>query len=300
MMPLTYQAFGARCATCQIDRIEGGLTSLGAVEGDNPDFIYANDSGWYEDAIRAKGIYPNAKLILNVLDICEHCFPNVDLSKLYRQLKQADAITVISPYVQSQIHRYLGLYSHVIWNPIKPVSPTKRLKGEKPYPQFKAAMIGRLNDSGKRSSLGIQALRHAGFNETEVAMIGPEFPGWGARMNIVSDEVLNDILNSVDFVVIPSLFEGLCLPLAESLVCGAIPIVCHDLTTLPDFDLPRYWGCYPSAYSMAYRMKYLINHPEILAKEKELALQIGERLGEKMSGKAVAQNIINIYNRLIA
>ena len=299
MMPLTFKVLGSMRFTDQAPRIVAGLESLDAIAApQNPDLIYSNDSGGYDEAIALKKATPSAKLILNVLDICEPCMPNVDMMKLYGQLSQADAVTVISPYVQSQLHRYFGLASYVIWNPIKDVTPAKRLSGVKPYPQFKAMMVGRLSDSGKRAALGIQGLIHAGFNEHEVAMVGSEFPSWGTRMGVITDDALNDLYNSVDYVVFPSLFEGLGLPLAESLVCGAVPVFCHDLSTLPDFNLPRSWACYPSVYSIASRLKSLQANPEYREKERELALQIGEGIVEKLSGKAVAQNIVNVYRKL--
>lgn len=303
---ITYKAYGSMGFTCQLPRIIDGFATLGAElhppvsDMSSPDFTYANDSGGYADAIATKKARPSTKLILNVLDICEPCMPNVDLPKLYAQLREADIVTTISPYVQSQLHRYFGLSSFVIWNPIKSVNSTKRLAGEKPYPQFKAAMIGRLNDPGKRAGLGIQALIHAGYNESEVAMIGNEYPNWGARQGIVSNDVLNDILNSVDFVLMPSAFEGLGLPALEGMVCGAIPIICHDLTTFHDIGYPQHWGCYPSVFSLTSRLRSFQNNSAYLEAERTMALQIGNKIAETLSGQAVASNIIEIYKKLIS
>lgn len=307
----TFAAYGAMGQTCQLPRILAGFETIGIENVTNPvtssrppakpDFIYANDSGGYEEAIDLKTLFPESKLILNVLDICEHCLPNLDLGRLETQLRAADAITAISPYVQSQLVRYFGLESTVIWNPIKDISPTQRLAGIKHYPQFKAMMVGRLGDIGKRGSLGIQSLILAGFNESEVAMVGSEYPGWGTRMGVVSDEVLNDLYNSVDYVVIGSLFEGLCLPLAETLVCGAIPILCSDLTTFPDFvslGLPRHWGCYPTPHSIAYWLRRLQSDATLRAREKAQSLWVGENVAAVMNGRAVVFNIANVYRSL--
>lgn len=308
MMPITFTPFGYTGANGQLNRIIPALEGLGLIQApQNADFIYSNDSGGYDAAIAAKLANPRAKLILNVLDICEHCLPNFDLGKLETQLRQADAITVISPYVQSQLMRYFSLASTVIWNPIKDVNSFTRVKARHgrastPYPQFKAMMVGRLRDIGKRGSLGIQALILAGFNETEVAMVGSEYPGWGTNMGVVSDEVLNDLYNSVDYVIVPSLFEGLCLPLAEALVCGALPILCSDLTTLPDFTLlglPNHWTCYPTPHSMAHWLRRLRNDPALLETERAKTWGIGDRIETVMSAKAVAQRIAAIYGKLM-
>lgn len=294
-------ARGALGFTCQLPRIIRALESLGVrAYSDTPSFIYANDSGSYDEVIAEKGKHPSSKLILNVLDICEHCLPNLDLGKLEMQLRAADAVTAISPYVQSQLMRYFGLESTVIWNPIKDVSPAKRLRGERPYPQFRAMMVGRLQDSQKRASLGIQGLILAGFNEAEVAMVGGEYPGWGTRMGVVSDEVLNDLYNSVDYVIVPSLFEGLGLPIAESLVCGAIPIVCSDLTTFADLKLARCWGCYPVPHSIAHRLRRLTNDSLYRSTSSIMAYGVGTILAQKLSGRAVASNIVSVYQRLLS
>lgn len=304
----TFAAYGAMGQTCQLPRILAGFETIGIENVTNPvtssrppakpDFIYANDSGGYEEAIDLKTLFPESKLILNVLDICEHCLPNLDLGRLETQLRAADAITAISPYVQSQLMRYFGLESTVIWNPIKDVSPTQRLAGIKHYPQFRAAMIGRLQDPGKRASLGIQSLILAGFNESEVAMVGSEYPGWGTRMGVVSDEVLNDLYNSVDYVVVTSAFEGLGLPIVEALVCGAIPIVCSDLTTFRDLELKREWGCYPVPHSIAHRLRRLQNSSFLRGWDHRCAALLGNRLAAKMGAHSVAHNIVNVYRSL--
>ena len=59
------------------DLIKQGFQQLGhKISNDDPDLIYSNDPTGYQDAIFLKQKYPNAYLILNVLDIPWH-FPNI-------------------------------------------------------------------------------------------------------------------------------------------------------------------------------------------------------------------------------
>ena len=69
----------------QISRINCGFQELEhiLVEDEDCDFIFCNDSSEYNLAIEYKNKYPNAKLILNVLDIPPHCLDikKYDISK---------------------------------------------------------------------------------------------------------------------------------------------------------------------------------------------------------------------------
>jgi glycosyltransferase involved in cell wall biosynthesis len=78
-------------------------------------------------------------------------------------------------------------------------------------------------------------LIRAGFDESEVAMVGPEFPGWGVNCGTVSDEKLNDLYNSVDYVVSMAVNEGIGLVPIEGAICGAIPIISPRLSTYNEF-----------------------------------------------------------------
>ena len=294
--PVTHMCFGARGPTTQLARIEAGLIAAGSQETNSghPSFVYANDESHWQAAIDYHDlICPEAKLILNVLDLPEHN-AGFDSSSLLPRLARAHAVTSISYYVQSQVQRILNLYSHVIYNPVMPVNPNKRLMGERPYPQFRAMMVGRVRDPGKRGVLAVQAMILAGMEESEVAVVGSEPIGWGTYLGIVSESVLNDLYNSVDFVMVTSGFEGLGLPIVESMIAGAIPIVCHDLTTFPELCPPR-WGCYPNPQSVAHRLRRLIDEPALLAEDREYALKRGEGFREQLSGRAVAGRILEAH-----
>ncbi len=98
----------------QISRIEEGLLSLEhQITSDDPEIIYCNDSTVYSEGESLKNLYPNSKLIFNVLDIPPHCldYGKFNLSKyayihnpygrtfnineLKRNLSKADIVTCI-------------------------------------------------------------------------------------------------------------------------------------------------------------------------------------------------------------
>jgi len=308
--PIAVYALGGESPLSQIARIREGLAAQpGVVLTDHPakaDLIYANDAGTHEAALCAGLRRPRATVMLNVLDIPEQLIPpagDYTLDKLHTMLKrleQADIVTAISPFVQSQLLRYTNSRSHVIWNPIKDVSPAKRLNGDRPYPQFRALMAGRCRDRNKRfDSIGIPALIMAGFEEREVAVVGGEYPGWGTDLGIVSDATLNDLYNSVDFVIQPTALAGLELAPLEGMICGALPIICYDMSTFGDLPYPRHWGCYPSATSVAFRLRMLSDNPVIMEHDRQYAIEAGRGLSETLSKNAVAARIIELYRKMV-
>lgn len=312
--PFTVLALGGISPLSQILRIREGLSLVPGVTltdhfGD-ADLVYCNDAGTYGEALEAKEdgrFKEGARLVFNVLDVPEMLFAPLGdythekLLHLRDCLNQADAVTSISPFVQSQLHRLLAIQSTVIWQPIKDVSPVKRLAGEKPFP-YRVLMVGRTRDKNKRiNSIGIPALIMAGFEPEEVAVCGGEYPGWGADMGVVSDEILNDLYNSVDFVIHPSALEGLGLAPLEGMVCGAIPILTYDTSTFSDIaHFPQYWGCYPSATSVAYRLRALMDNPGMVMAEREYCLEKSKAIIYQFNKMRIVQNIVDVYSKLVS
>jgi glycosyltransferase involved in cell wall biosynthesis len=290
---------GSRGVSCQLDRIDEGLLANNCQfvnDFTKADLIYSNNynENWqlYIDAKR-KGSFAGC-LIFNVLDIPSWNFPHsFDLKDLYDKLIQADYVTTISQYVYWQLIRYYKLSSHVIYNPIQDVTNELRLKGEKPYPH-KAMLIGRLRDPSKRVSLAINALMLAGYKQEEVAVVGSENIGWGSYLGVLSGEELHKLYNSVDYVCMPSLGEGLGLPGVEALASGAIPVVCSDLTTFREFYSP-FLGNYPNYHDIAFfigrgRQYYIDNFGKEIDSMRENVLT-------RLTKDKVAQKIIYLYSQ---
>lgn len=287
---------GARQNTAQINRIDKGFKELGHELTQNvfeADLIYSNNqNGFWGQIIKEKwnsNLKSGARIIFNVLDIPEWNFPNYNLQELYNQLIEADKITCISQYVQSKLLNYFRLESTVIYNPIKEINNEQRKAGIKKYPQYKALMLGRLCDPSKRAKLAIESLLLAGIKEGEVAVIGSEPIGWGRYLGVVRDDVLNDLYNSVDFVMMTSLGEGMGLPALEAIMAGAMPIICHDLTTFNEF-FPKWLGNYPSPYAIAFFIKN---------NKQKVEEHLRKQIVEKFHFKKIARNILNVYDNLI-
>lgn len=305
--PTLVWASGGESPLSQIDRIRQGLAAQPNViltdKIEEADLVYVNNPP-YDNVLRAQ-LKPGAKTVFTLLDLPLHLLPPEGdftfekMGVLCAQLGQADAITTISQYVQSQVQQYLGLPSTVIYNPVKDVSPRKRLQGEKPYP-YRVLLAGRVNDPNKRQrTIGIPALVMAGFNESEVAVVGGEYPGWGTNLGLVSDEVLNDLYNSVDYVMFPSLVEGLGLPPLEGMICGAVPIICHDLTVASELPYPRHWWCYPSSVAVSYHLHLRSKHLQVLEADRQHCLTMSEGLADDLGKNAVARRIMNVYYKLV-
>lgn len=287
---------GSRHFGGQINRIDKGFIENGHELTNNiieADLIYSNNKSdtWkniinFKEQGKIKG-----KIILNVLDIPEWIFPHYNLDELKIMLQHADHVTCISKFVQNQLLKYLNIKSSVIYNPAKNIFYT-----EKREYNYKALMVGRLNDPSKRANLAIQSLILANIKSEEVAVVGSENPGFGNYLGIVSDEELNKLYNSVDFVLMTSQGEGLGLPALEATLCGTIPIVCFDLSTFNEF-FPKEWGNYPNPYSIAFYLQKLINNPVLLKQEKDKSFKIGKEVYTKINYFYVAKKILDIFEK---
>jgi len=154
-------------------------------------------------------------------------------------------------------------------------------------------LVGRVNDPFKRGFLAIQSLVMAGFHENEVVTVGSENPNWGTYLGIVNDTLLNDLYNSVDFVMMCSSFEGLGLPGLESMAAGAIPVVCHDLTTVAEF-YPPHMRNYPSPQCLSLFLRKRLDNPEILQAEHDYLMN--SVFTYQFKKEQIAKNILDVYN----
>ena len=73
------------------------------------------------------------------------------------------------------------------------------------------------------------------FEETLAAANAPGSRGRVVLTGPLADPDLAVLLKSAAMVVIPSLYEGFCLPLLESMACG-VPTVCSDASCLPEIS----------------------------------------------------------------
>lgn len=261
-------------------------------------FVFGGNP-WYDeiwDDYQRRG--KTKPLILNVLDIPTHC-DDFDYDKMIARLAIADRVTCISQFVKGQLRDMFGIDANVIYYPMKPVFKTNEVK----YPNAKVFMGGRLNDKNKNAGAAISALVRAGYEESQVAIVGPENPRYGVYHGIVSDDKLNDLYNSVDYAMMLSVVEGIGLVSCEAACAGAIPIVAPHLTTFNEFwagsPMGPFYHTFTSIDKIAQFMINMNNHPDEKTAMKAAMLEYGNRVLRPLFDKtAVAARIIDVYHSI--
>lgn len=283
------KTFGWRNNTLdQISRIDNGLQSIGCkIVNENPDIIYSNND-MYDDILA----YANEQekkpfIILNVLDL-QIGNPSYDLNKVENQLKQADLITCISQTVQEQIFNSINLKAHIIYNPVKDIFYNEEIKKTIPF-----LYVGRANDVRKRFSLIKDTFIHYPEFIENLIICGSENPNFGKYIGIISDDQLNILYNSSKFLLFPSKFEGLGLPMVEAMIAGCIPITCDDNPTAIEF-CPKEFICQPNPESFIQKM---IEINKNYLYYQNICLEYGKKYKEIMNKETIAKNIISLYNQ---
>ena len=268
--------------------IKEGFTKLGhEISDENPELIYANDPRGYKEAIQIKKKNKEAPLIFNLLDILWH-MPNIQQQTklLVNQfLNQADFVSVISLKVKKDLSQFFNKKIHIIYNPIKDVYYDEKILKNNMF-----LFVGRANDPIKRFDLVRDTLIKIKDGIKKIKVCGAENPNFGNYLGYVSDEELNNLYNSTQFVLLPSKAEGIGLPMIESMICGALPITCSDNETAKEF-LPRDFICAPDPKSILEHIKKLENE---YANKRNLAFEFGKRYKEKFNKSSIAKNILNI------
>ena len=286
-MDFTIKTFGWRNQTLdQISRIDQGLKAVGCsfVE-ESPDIVYSNND-MYDDILNySKNQKKKPFIILNVLDL-QIGNQTYNLNKVKEQLSQADAITCISRTVQEQIKNELNLNSTVIYNPTKDVAHDPKIAKSMPF-----LYVGRANDPRKRFSLIKESFKNYQELHKGLMICGSEDPKFGVYAGILSDEDLNLAYNTFKFLLLPSSFEGLGLPMIEAMIAGSIPITCRDNLTAVEL-CPQEFICDPDPKSF---MAKLIEVNEDYTKFQKISLQYAEKYKLLMNKVTVAQSIVNIY-----
>ena len=275
---------------CQIPRIKEGMEALGHVlSEESPDLIYSNDPVGYEKALFLKKKYSKAYLMLNFLDVPWHK-PNIQKqteSLVKNYFLKADAITTISFKVKKDISKFYNKKIHVIYNPIKDVYFDENIKKNNIF-----LYVGRASDYVKRFNLVRESLLKVKDGEKNIKICGSENPNVGDYLGIVKDQDLNELYNSSKYILLPSVAEGIGLPMIEGMICGAIPITCSDNLTAKEFS-PLDFICKPDAQSIVNKIEELNKDYDY---KRELALKFGEKYKIQFDKRTIAKNIIEIFN----
>jgi len=290
-------------ALCQISALREGFTALGhqhTPDYNDPDvaFVFVGNPDYspYLELTKTK------KVIFNVLDIPFHCEDLHEIIARFRaQLPCAARVTAISQTVANQVQEICGVKAETIYYPSKPVFYT----GMKKYQGLRALLVGRVQDPNKNARIAVAALIRAGFEEHEVGVVGPEPLGYGRYFGVVTDEVLNDLYNSVDYVLMLSHIEGIGLSAPEGAMAGAIPIVLSSLTTFEEFWLHSPLGFqYQTLRSVDAVAKLLVDieqNPEWKAQLKQdFRVYADKEFRPKFDKVEVAKRIVDVYLSIVS
>lgn len=244
-----------------------------------PDIIYANDSGFFDQAISLKEKYKKSILILNVLDLPKKYYPNLNLEEIKNKLNSADIITTISEFSKKQIKDYLNLDAKVIYNPIKNINKYKIDR------DIDFLYIGRLYEQNKRFGLGVNALSILNVTKNQFFIAGPDDPGQGLNyLGEIDDHTLNMLYNRCKFLICPTEYGVLGLPPIEAAICGCVPILCNDNEAAKEFQLVDF-SFNPNPKDLADGIASINNN------HLEKLKSIGERLFNTLNKNKIAKNI---------
>lgn len=285
---------------CQLNAVRNGLEALGhecTTDIFDPDvaFVFVGNPPFekYIPYIDQK------KFIFNVLDLAPHCKEHRDIvNSLSIQLPLASRVTTISESVQKQLKELCHVTAEVIYYPMKPIYEKKHKA-----PRFRAMMVGRTSDPNKRCSSAVVSLVKAGYDEDEVAIVGPEYPGWGYRCGIISDDILNSLYNTVDYVLMFSKEEGIGLPAIEAACAGAIPIILPDLSTYDDFWDKSPMGIYYQTFTSIDKVSQFIIYMDSNPEEKNIMKDAMKSYADiyfrpKFDNVEVAKKIIQVFQSI--
>ena len=281
--------FGGECLTCQLPRIKEAFFSLGHnLNKENPEIIYSNDCGGYEEALKLKK-QSGGFTILNVLDIPWHLKNVNELIEEWKvYLNQADIVTTISESVKNDLEDLLQKDIKVIFNPVKDVYYDENIKKSNLF-----LYVGRANDVNKRINLVYETLNLIENGNSLLSICGNENPRFGNYIGPVTDEVLNTYYNNSKFLFLTSKNEGIGLPMIESMICGCIPITCYDNITAHEF-CPKEFIVEPNPIKIAQKI-FEINQD--YDKYQKIAISYGEKYKNQFNKISIANNIINVYNQ---
>ena len=179
----------------------------------------------------------------------------------------------------------LNLKAHVIYNPVKDIRYDNNIQKTIPF-----LYVGRANDHRKRFSLIKDAFINFPEIQNTLVTCGSENPFFGKHIGIVNDQDLNYLYNTSKFLLFPSSFEGLGLPMIEAMIAGCVPITCSDNKTAIEF-CPSEFICDPSPQSYFNKLLELNDN---YSKFQQIAIEYGIKYYSLMNKNQIAQNIINL------
>jgi glycosyltransferase involved in cell wall biosynthesis len=182
----------------------------------------------YDQTIQYKKLFPNCKLILNLLN-----YPTDNptyTNKLSEILPYADLITTVSEFTTRDIFKNTGYNSKVLYYPMKTIS---KIECKKDIPFL---YVGRMYSEQKRFYLIPEIFRLLKIPSNYLCISGPEQSPFGQNLGFLTEPDLNSIYNRSEYILCPCSYEG-SMMMIEGIVAGCIPIVCNDNNWLEEFGL---------------------------------------------------------------
>ena len=149
----------------------------------------------------------------------------------------------------------------------------------------------------KNLDLDLVLVGGLGWDYDEIVNAAGERPGQGRVIlpGALSDSEIAMLIRSATLVVIPTLYEGFCLPLVESMACGA-PTIASSASCLPEVSghLLRYFDPF-AVEDMAGCMERVL---EDSALRQELSRK-GKERAEIFGWAQCARETLNVFRRQV-
>lgn len=115
----------------------------------------------------------------------------------------------------------------------------------------------------------------------------------------VPEDDLKDFYAAADFLILPSLAEGLPLVILEALALG-VPVIATDVAGIPEIILDGYNGLIVppgDVDALSIAMKRLASDPEL---RNKMSAHARQTIGQKFSWRSVAQEVLRVYEKACA
>jgi len=206
----------------------------------------------------------------------------------YLALKHSDRIIVVSEFTRMEVLRHYPIDAQrvtVIHHGVNPVLRTHRERPKHPFLLF----VGTLEHRKDLVTLvrAFDVVRERGRISHRLILVGQPGFGWsqikaaiaGSRYRqdieicgYLKREAVEELLQTADLFIYPSVYEGFGMPVLEAMACGT-PVVCSRAASLPEVagDAAEYFEP-TSVEDLAAAIERVLNSPERQAVMREKGL----------------------------
>ena len=286
---MNIKIFGYRGPFNSTERIEDEFKKLGHKITDKDVDLLIHLTGPFDEAQR---FYAESY----IKPVRMYCLLDIDPLKhisWYDQVKtdlnNCEIPIAISNTVANQIKNLLGVKKDikVIHYPIRPISYLCWQKG------IEFLWSGRLYSSNKRFGLAVEALKTAGFDPDNLAVVGTEKPPIGLYIERPDDELLNEVFNSSRFLISPSLFEGQNCNMIQAVISHTYPVLTNDCEVVKELGLNKF-SADPDSMSLAKKMHEILGNQSYY---NDILNELRPGFIQKFSVKYIVERFIQEYEK---